>query len=149
MNELMAIDERYGIPVIEDAAGVVGFLYHVKRAGSIGKFGTFSFHGTKILTTGEGGIFVTNDPDLYESWTCTWTDQAVLGSSGQFLADVVGFKLWKMILRFYKMSQHYHSLSTFGINWQDTTVDILWPICGDEVIVRNKDASLPFLEQLV
>ena len=149
MNELMAIDERYGIPVIEDAAGVVGFLYHVKRAGSIGKFGTFSFHGTKILTTGEGGIFVTNDPDLYESVLTLSNHGHARGQTRQFWADVVGFKLWKMILRFYKMSQHYHSLSTFGINWQDTTVDILWPICGDEVIVRNKDASLPFLEQLV
>ena len=66
MEQLLAISEKYGIPVIEDAAEAIGSVYHGKRAGSIGKFGTFSFHGTKTITTGEGGMFVTNDPELYE-----------------------------------------------------------------------------------
>ena len=66
MDKLLAIGEKYGIPVIEDAAEAIGSIYHGKRAGAMGKFGAFSFHGTKTLTTGEGGIFVTNDPDLYE-----------------------------------------------------------------------------------
>ena len=66
MDALLAIGERHGIPVIEDAAEAVGSVYHGKRAGSMSRFGAFSFHGTKTITTGEGGMFVTNDPDLYE-----------------------------------------------------------------------------------
>jgi len=66
MDRLLAIGASHGIPVIEDAAEAIGSVYHGKRAGSMGAFGAFSFHGTKTLTTGEGGIFVTNDADLYE-----------------------------------------------------------------------------------
>jgi perosamine synthetase len=56
MDRLLAIGERHGIPVIEDAAEAIGSVYKGRRAGSIGKFGTFSFHGTKHH--GEGGLFV-------------------------------------------------------------------------------------------
>ena len=66
MDRLLAIGEKHGIPVIEDAAEAIGSVYHGKRAGSMGEFGAFSFHGTKTLTTGEGGMFVTNDAELYE-----------------------------------------------------------------------------------
>lgn len=66
MQRLLAIGEQQGIPVIEDAAEAIGSVYHGQRAGSMGRFGAFSFHGTKTLTTGEGGIFVTNDAELYE-----------------------------------------------------------------------------------
>ena len=58
--------EKYNIPIIEDSAEALGSIYKKKRAGTIGKFGTFSFHGTKTITTGEGGMFVTNDKKLYE-----------------------------------------------------------------------------------
>lgn len=50
--------------VIEDAAEAHGALYHRKKVGSIGKAGTFSFYGNKLLTTGEGGAVVTNDGKL-------------------------------------------------------------------------------------
>ena len=66
MNRLLAIGDKYKIPVIEDAAEAIGSSYFGKYAGSMGTFGAFSFHGTKTLTTGEGGMFVTNDDKLYE-----------------------------------------------------------------------------------
>ena len=66
MDSLLAIGAKYGIAVIEDAAEALGSVYHGKRAGSMGAFGAFSFHGTKTLTTGEGGLFATNDAALYE-----------------------------------------------------------------------------------
>ncbi len=96
LNQLLAIGERHGIPVIEDAAEAIGSIYHGKRAGSIGKFGTFSFHGTKTLTTGEGGMFVTNDPDLYEHVLTLSNHGRAKGQTKQFWPDMVGFK--------YKMS---------------------------------------------
>jgi len=66
MESLLSIGKRYNIPVIEDAAEAIGSQWHGKRAGSLGVFGTFSFHGTKTLTTGEGGMFVTNSKSLYQ-----------------------------------------------------------------------------------
>jgi perosamine synthetase len=71
-------------------------VYYGKRAGSIGRFGAFSFHGTKTITTGEGGIFVTNDPDLYEQVLTLSNHGRARGQSKQFWPDMVGFK--------YKMS---------------------------------------------
>ncbi|WP_295385491.1 DegT/DnrJ/EryC1/StrS family aminotransferase [uncultured Thiodictyon sp.] len=96
MDRLLAIGEAHGIPVIEDAAEAIGSIYHGKRAGSMGLFGAFSFHGTKTLTTGEGGIFVTNDPELYEHVLTLSNHGRARGQTKQFWPDMVGFK--------YKMS---------------------------------------------
>jgi perosamine synthetase len=96
MNQLLGIGEKYGIPVIEDAAEAIGSVYHGKRAGSMGRFGVFSFHGTKTLTTGEGGMFVTNDPELYEQVLTLSNHGRARGQIKQFWPDMVGFK--------YKMS---------------------------------------------
>ncbi len=96
MDTLLAIGEKHGIPVIEDAAEAIGSVYHGKRAGSMGKFGTFSFHGTKTLTTGEGGMFVTNDADLYKNVLTLSNHGRAKGQPKQFWPDMVGFK--------YKMS---------------------------------------------
>lgn len=92
MDRLLKIGERHGIPVIEDAAEAIGSIYHGKRAGSMGKFGTFSFHGTKTLTTGEGGMFVTNDDTLYEHVLTLSNHGRSRGQSRQFWPDMVGFK---------------------------------------------------------
>lgn len=96
MDQLLSIGEKHNIPIIEDAAEAIGSIYHGKRAGSIGKFGTFSFHGTKTLTTGEGGMFVTNDPDIYEQVLTLSNHGRVRGQTKQFWPDMLGFK--------YKMS---------------------------------------------
>ena len=92
MNELLEIGKRYGIPVIEDSAEAIGSVYHGKCAGSMGKFGTFSFHGTKTITTGEGGMFVTNDKDLYDRVLTLSNHGRVRGQAKQFWPNFVGFK---------------------------------------------------------
>jgi perosamine synthetase len=96
MDRLLEIGEKHGIPIIEDAAEAIGSIYHGKRAGSMGRFGVFSFHGTKTLTTGEGGMFVTNDPELYEKVLTLSNHGRVRGQIKQFWPDKIGFK--------YKMS---------------------------------------------
>ena len=60
-NDLMAL----GIPVIEDAAESIGSSYKGQLSGTFGITSCFSFHGSKTLTTGEGGILVTDDEHLY------------------------------------------------------------------------------------
>jgi perosamine synthetase len=66
MAALQAVAQRHGLAIIEDAAEAIGSEYRGKRAGSFGDTGVFSFHGSKTLTTGEGGMLVTNHLDLYE-----------------------------------------------------------------------------------
>jgi perosamine synthetase len=96
MDKLLAIGNSHGIPVIEDAAEAIGSVYHGKRAGSMGAFGAFSFHGTKTLTTGEGGMFVTSDPKLYEHVLTLSNHGRARGEAKQFWPHMIGFK--------YKMS---------------------------------------------
>lgn len=96
MDALRDIGRRHGIPVIEDAAEAIGSIWHGHRAGSMGAFGAFSFHGTKTLTTGEGGIFVTNDDALYERALTLSNHGRARGETRQFWPETVGFK--------YKMS---------------------------------------------
>ncbi|MEM2614445.1 MAG: DegT/DnrJ/EryC1/StrS family aminotransferase [Nitrososphaerota archaeon] len=66
MDAILDIAKHYGIAVIEDAAEAIGSEYKGKKAGSLGNIGVFSFHGSKTLTTGEGGMLVTNREDIYQ-----------------------------------------------------------------------------------
>src|SRR5580692_9076704 len=64
MREIQAIAARHGIAIVEDAAEAIGSRYEGRLAGSFGDTGVFSFHGSKTLTTGEGGMLVTNRDDV-------------------------------------------------------------------------------------
>ena len=67
MEPILKIGERYGIPVIEDAAQAVGTMYHGRRTGSLGRAGCFSLHPLKNLHgIGDAGVIVTDDESLYE-----------------------------------------------------------------------------------
>lgn len=96
MDALLDIGQRYKIPVVEDAAEAIGSVYQGRRAGTMGTFGAFSFHGTKTLTTGEGGMFVTQDDALFERVLAMSNHGRVAGSTKQFWPELLGFK--------YKMS---------------------------------------------
>ena len=96
MDRLLEIGRRHGIAIVEDAAEAIGSSWHGRRAGSMGLFGTFSFHGTKTLTTGEGGMFVTSDTALFEKVLTLSNHGRARNQKKQFWPDEVGFK--------YKMS---------------------------------------------
>lgn len=66
MDKICDIARRKNIAVIEDAAEAIGSEFRGKKAGSLGDVGLFSFHGSKTLTTGEGGMLVTDREDLYQ-----------------------------------------------------------------------------------
>ena len=66
MDAIMAIAKSHGLKVIEDACHGHGAEYKGKKLGSIGDAGCFSFQSSKNLTSGEGGMMITNDPDLYD-----------------------------------------------------------------------------------
>ena len=65
MDALQAVADRHGLPLIEDAAPAIGAELRGRRVGALGTAGAFSFQGAKLLVTGEGGMLVTNDADVY------------------------------------------------------------------------------------
>jgi dTDP-4-amino-4,6-dideoxygalactose transaminase len=64
MDSIMALADSKGIPVIEDAAQAFGAIYRGRKIGTIGAIGCFSLQQGKHITTGEGGLVVSNDPQL-------------------------------------------------------------------------------------
>lgn len=128
MDALLAIGAKHGVFVIEDAAEAIGSVWHGKRAGSMGKFGTFSFHGTKTITTGEGGMFVTNDAELYERVLTLSNHGRARGQSKQFWPEMVGFK--------YKMS---NIQAAIGCAQMERI---------DELIARKREIFAYYREQL-
>jgi perosamine synthetase len=66
MDAIRQVTDKHGIYLIEDAAGALGSVYRGKKAGSFGVGSVFSFHRTKTITTGEGGMLLVDDQKLYE-----------------------------------------------------------------------------------
>ncbi len=92
MDQLLKIGEKYNIPVIEDSAEAIGSFWQGTHTGAMGKFGTFSFHGTKMMTTGEGGMFITNNVALYEKVLTLSNHGRSRSQKKQFWPDMIGFK---------------------------------------------------------
>lgn len=79
MDRIMAICDKYKVPVIEDAAESLGALYKGIQTGTFGKFGVFSFNGNKIITTSGGGMLVSNDKEKIQKvrfWSTQSRDAA-------------------------------------------------------------------------
>ncbi len=64
MDEILAICEKYNVPLLEDAAESLGALYKGTQTGTFGKVSAFSFNGNKIITTSGGGMMVSKDEEL-------------------------------------------------------------------------------------
>jgi perosamine synthetase len=89
MNSLAEFAQANGLYLVEDAAPAIGTEINGKLAGSFGDFGCFSFQGAKLLVTGEGGMLVTNNKDLYEK---AWKIQDHGRKPGTFWIEELGYK---------------------------------------------------------
>lgn len=65
MDPIMEIARRHSLYVIEDCAESLGSRYKGRKVGTIGDIGTFSFFANKVITTGEGGMVITNNPEIH------------------------------------------------------------------------------------
>jgi perosamine synthetase len=92
LDALHEIATRHGIALIEDAAEAVGSTYRGAAAGSKGVFSGFSFHGSKTMTTGEGGMFFTPSEALYEKVLTLSNHGRSRQQAKQFWPEVVGYK---------------------------------------------------------
>lgn len=89
MNQIMQIACENNLFVVEDAAPAIGTEIDGKRAGTFGDFGCFSFQGAKLLVTGEGGMLVTDNEELFKR---AKKDQDHGRKPGTFWIDELGHK---------------------------------------------------------
>ncbi|WP_329291982.1 DegT/DnrJ/EryC1/StrS family aminotransferase [Streptomyces sp. NBC_01455] len=89
---LAELCEKRGVALIEDAAEGIGTLIDGHRAGSLGRFSVFSFHGTKTLTSGEGGMLVTRDTDLAGAVRVLNNHGRAPGRAEDFVPETIGYK---------------------------------------------------------
>jgi perosamine synthetase len=80
------------VPVVEDAAQSIGSSWHGRNAGTLGDVATFSFHGTKTLTTGEGGMFVTDRSDLHQRVQALRDHGRTSSDFKYFVTDEIAYK---------------------------------------------------------
>ena len=89
MDPLLEISKKYDLKVIEDAAEVIGQTYKGKPCGSFGDISTFSFYPNKHITTGEGGMVLTDDPEIAER--CKSMRNLCFGKADRFVHQELGW----------------------------------------------------------
>ena len=89
MDRLMAIASRYNLKVVEDATESLGSYYKGKHSGGFGELGCFSFNGNKLITTGGGGVIVTNDEKLAK--TAKHLTTQAKSDSFEYIHDEIGY----------------------------------------------------------
>jgi perosamine synthetase len=89
MDPLLDLADRHGLDVIEDAAEMIGQTYRGRPCGSLGRISTFSFYPNKHVTTGEGGMIVTDDEALAER--CRSLRNLTMKASRRFIHDELGW----------------------------------------------------------
>ena len=112
MNEIIRIAKKYGLKVIEDAAPSIGATFEGKRTGNFGDIAGFSFQGAKLMVTGEGGMLVTNNSELFE--TVKHYAEHGRSSTGFDITDI-GFK--------YKMSNIQAALGLAQLERVDELIE--------------------------
>lgn len=90
LEGLAAVAQRWGLPIVEDAAESLGSYYRGKHTGTFGRLGILSFNGNKIVTTGGGGAILTDDDEL-AGRARHITTTAKLPHAWEFVHDVTGF----------------------------------------------------------
>jgi perosamine synthetase len=120
-HQLHQICDARGIPIIEDAAQAIGSAFCGQRAGSLGDAGAFSFHGSKTLTTGEGGMLVTNRDDVWRR-VQRLRDHGQNPDGARYINEEIGFK--------YKMSSMQAALGLAQLERIDELVFLKRQIFG-------------------
>lgn len=113
-DEIRKIAQKYGLFLLEDAAESIGSEYNGRKSGSLGDVGVFSFHGSKTMTTGEGGMLVTDDRDIYEK-CLFFRDHGRSKDGRMFWNDRVAYK--------YKMSSMQAALGLAQLERIDELVE--------------------------
>ena len=166
MKQILQIAKKYNLKLIEDAAHSLGCFYGNKHQGTISDLGVFSFSTPKIITTGQGGMIVTNNKTLYER-CCELKDfgrkiGAKKNMKRTFEHETIGYnfkftefqaaigisqmkKLPKRIIKKKKMFKKYHDLlcDIKGISFVKTDLNKITPWMIDFILdSKNKKNKL-------
>lgn len=145
MDAIMALCDAHGIPVIEDAAHSLGTKWHGRNIGTIGQIGCFSFQSYKMVNAGEGGILITDDPELAAravimsgAYEHNWKKHMLRGDNSSELEEAFG--RWQNKLPLY--NQRMSNLSAVVIRPQ-------LPLLAQRVDDgrRNHDHTAALLDQ--
>ncbi|MGN4126596.1 DegT/DnrJ/EryC1/StrS family aminotransferase [Lysinibacillus sphaericus] len=113
MNPVLALAEKYKLKIIEDAAEMHGQTYDGKPCGSFGDISIFSFYPNKHITTGEGGMILTDDKQLDEK--CRSLRNLCFNSNRRFIHEELGFN--------YRMTNMQAALGVAQLEQLDSFVD--------------------------
>jgi perosamine synthetase len=114
MDEIQTTARENGIFILEDAAESIGSEYKGRKSGGLGDVGVFSFHGSKTMTTGEGGMLVTDNKEIYEK-CLVLRDHGRSTCGKMFWNDTVAYK--------YKMSSMQAALGLAQLERIDELVE--------------------------
>jgi dTDP-4-amino-4,6-dideoxygalactose transaminase len=144
MDELVAIARAHGLALIEDAAQACGATYHGRAVGTFGDVGCFSLQMHKIITTGEGGVLVTHDPQTLFRAKCfhdsasEWRGAAWQDPDPQVRASFVAFPGMN-----FRMSEITGALGTVQLERLD---GLLGRMRAHKAMLREAVASLQRVE---
>ncbi|OHC29256.1 MAG: glutamine--scyllo-inositol aminotransferase [Pseudomonadales bacterium RIFCSPLOWO2_12_59_9] len=129
LDELQVLADRHGLALIEDAAEALGSVWRGHKAGSCSTFSVFSFHGTKVMTTGEGGMLATRDEALLKRVQQLNNHGRAAGDLRQFWPCELGHK--------YKMSNLQAALGCAQLERID------------ELVAHKREVFAVYREQLL
>ena len=145
MDGLLSIAKKYDLYILEDACQAWGSEWRGKRVGAIGDIGTFSFQSSKNITSGEGGMIVTNDDDLYaKAWSLhncgrllkgPWYEHHLPGGNFR-MTEFQAAILLVQLERFDEQTEKRMSNARY-LNSKLSKIDGIKPLKDDERITRN------------
>ncbi|MGO4819405.1 LegC family aminotransferase [Flavobacterium sp. W22_SRS_FP1] len=162
LDELITVCNKWKIPIVEDAAESLGSEYKGKPTGSFGKVGVFSFNGNKIVTSGGGGVIVTNDLAVGEKGKYL-TTTAKVPHPYEYVHDEMGYnfrmpnlnaalacaqleQLEYFLENKRKLAKEYHSFfATKGIKFRTETAETkanYWLMCVELESKQERDLFL-------
>ncbi len=145
MDALLSIAEKYDLYIIEDACQAWGSEWKGRRVGAIGDIGAFSFQSSKNITSGEGGMIVTDDEDLYvKAWSLhncgrlpkgPWYEHHLPGGNYR-MTEFQAAILLVQLERFDEHTERRMSNARY-LNSGLSKIDGIKPLKDDERITRN------------
>ncbi len=113
IDKIMAIADKYGIPVVEDAAEGMGSRFNGQVLGTFGKFGVLSFNGNKMITTSGGGALICND------WRCKYENENE-NENGVSAAEAANTIMWYATQA--RDAYPYYEHTAIGYNYRMSNV---------------------------
>ena len=123
MDHLAAVALRHGLPLIEDAAPAIGATYRGRRVGGLGNTACLSFHPRKAITTGEGGMLLTDDEEMAERARRLRAHGMSISDLARHHADRVLIEEYRELGYNYRMTDLHGALGIAQITRLDTVIE--------------------------